>query len=109
MNRELGEELVRKSPMFTRRTDAHAQEHSVEVEIPFLQHHLKKHLWIVPIVLGANRSETCRKIGEALLPFLNEKNLFVIARISHTIRGTTTRSPSTKQLPTRLSPILQRT
>ena len=33
----------------------------------------------MPIVLGANRPETCRKIGEALRPFLNEKNLFVIS------------------------------
>jgi AmmeMemoRadiSam system protein A len=65
--------------MFTWRTDAHAYEHSVEVEIPFLQHQLKKHFRIVPIVLGANRPETCRKIGEALRPFLNEKNLFVIS------------------------------
>jgi len=79
VNRELGEELIRKNTMFTRRTDAHVQEHSVEVEIPFLQHHLKKHLRIVPIVLGANRPETCQKIGEALRPFLNEKNLFVIS------------------------------
>jgi MEMO1 family protein len=79
VNRELGEELIKKNTMFTRRADAHANEHSVEVEIPFLQHHLKKHFRIVPIVLGANRPETCRKIGEALLPFLNEKNLFVIS------------------------------
>jgi AmmeMemoRadiSam system protein B/AmmeMemoRadiSam system protein A len=79
VNRELGEELTRKNAMFTRRTDAHAQEHSVEVEIPFLQHRLKKHFWIVPIVLGTNRPETCQKIGETLRSFLNEKNLFVIS------------------------------
>ena len=79
VNRELGEELIKKNTMFTRRTDAHAYEHSVEVEIPFLQHQLKKHFRIVPIVLGANRPETCRKIGESLRPFLNEKNLFVIS------------------------------
>jgi AmmeMemoRadiSam system protein B/AmmeMemoRadiSam system protein A len=79
VNRELGEELTKKNTMFTRRTDAHAYEHSVEVEIPFLQYQLRKHFRIVPIVLGANRPETCRKIGETLRPFLNEKNLFVIS------------------------------
>ncbi|MGA2467271.1 MAG: AmmeMemoRadiSam system protein B [Thermodesulfobacteriota bacterium] len=79
VNRKLGEELTKKNPMFTQRMDAHAYEHSVEVEIPFLQHHLKKHFRIVPIVLGANRPETCRKIGETLRPYLNEKNLFVIS------------------------------
>jgi AmmeMemoRadiSam system protein B/AmmeMemoRadiSam system protein A len=79
VNRELGVELTKKNKMFTQRMDAHASEHSVEVEIPFLQHQLKEHLRIVPIVLGANRPETCRKIGETLRPFLNEKNLFVIS------------------------------
>jgi AmmeMemoRadiSam system protein A len=79
VNREIGEELTRKNTMFTRRTDAHTQEHSVEVEIPFLQHRLKKHFRIVPIVLGTNRPETCQKIGETLRSFLNEKNLFVIS------------------------------
>jgi AmmeMemoRadiSam system protein A/AmmeMemoRadiSam system protein B len=79
VNRELGVELIKKNTMFTQRTDAHAYEHSIEVEIPFLQHRLKKHFRIVPIILGANRSETCREIGEALRPFLNDKNLFVIS------------------------------
>jgi AmmeMemoRadiSam system protein B/AmmeMemoRadiSam system protein A len=79
VNRTLGEDLIKKNTMFTRRTDAHAYEHSIEVEIPFLQARLKKHFRIVPIVLGSNRPETCRKIGETLKPFLNEKNLFVIS------------------------------
>ena len=79
VNRGLGEELIKKCSMFTGRTDAHAYEHSIEVEIPFLQYRLKKHFRIVPIVLGANRPEICREIGEALRPFLHEKNLFVIS------------------------------
>ncbi len=79
VNRGLGEELIKKNPAFTRRTDAHAKEHSVEVEIPFLQHHLKKPFRIVPILLGANRPELCQKIGETLRPFVKEKNLFVIS------------------------------
>ena len=79
INRELGDKLIKASPLFTARTDAHKEEHSIEVEIPFLQHHLKKPFRIVPIVCGVNRAETCRKIGEVLAPFLNEKNLFVIS------------------------------
>ena len=79
VNRALGEDLIKKNTMFTRRTDPHAYEHSIEVAIPFLQYHLKKQFRIVPIALGGNRPETCRKIGEALKPFLNKKNLFVIS------------------------------
>jgi AmmeMemoRadiSam system protein B/AmmeMemoRadiSam system protein A len=79
VNRELGEKLIKASPLFTARSDAQREEHSIEVEVPFLQHHLKKPFRIVPIVCGQNRPETCRKIGEVLSPFLNEKNLFVIS------------------------------
>lgn len=79
VNRKLGEELAKNHDLFTTRTDAHTSEHSVEVEIPFLQTRLKRAFQIVPIVVGANSPETCRKIAAALRPFLNEKNLFIIS------------------------------
>ena len=79
VNRELGEELAKKNPVFTTRTDAHAYEHSVEVEIPFLQARLKKPFHLVPIVVGANNPETCKKIAAVLSPYLTEKNLFVVS------------------------------
>jgi len=79
VNRRLGEELVKRNDVFTTRTDAHTYEHSVEVEIPFLQTRLRKAFQLVPIVVGANSPETCMKIAEALRPYLNDKNLFVIS------------------------------
>jgi len=47
--------------------------------VPFLQVHLKKQFKLVPIVLGTQSPESCRKIAEALKPWFNEKNLFVIS------------------------------
>jgi MEMO1 family protein len=79
VNRSLGEELVKKNTAFTTRTDAHTYEHSVEVEVPFLQFRLKKPFHLVPIVVGANSPETCRKIADVLRPFMNERNLFVFS------------------------------
>ena len=79
VNRELGGRLARENPVFSTRTDAHANEHSVEVQLPFLQTILKKPFQIVPIVVGANAPATCRKIADALRPYFNEKNLFVIS------------------------------
>ncbi len=79
VNRELGLELTRKSGLFSPRTDAHAVEHSLEVQLPFLQHHLKRPFRIVPIVLGVNSPTVCRQLGEVLRPYLNEKNLFVVS------------------------------
>jgi MEMO1 family protein len=79
VNTELADELIKKDKVFSARTDAHNSEHSVEVQIPFLQYRLKREFKIVPIVLGANSPATNRKIAEVLKPFLNPKNLFVIS------------------------------
>jgi AmmeMemoRadiSam system protein B/AmmeMemoRadiSam system protein A len=79
VNRELGEQLIQKSNVFTNRTDAHRLEHSIEVQLPFLQYILKRPFQIVPIVIGAGDPQTCAEIGDVLKPFLNSKNLFVIS------------------------------
>jgi len=79
VNRTLGEKLVQESPLFTRDPSPHAGEHSVEVQIPFLQYYLKKNFTIVPIVIGAREPGTCRAIAAVLKPYLNPHNLFVIS------------------------------
>ncbi len=79
VDRDLGEKLIRENSVFSNRLDAHATEHSVEVQVPFLQHIMAKHFRIVPIVVGANSPETCMKIASALRPYLNARNLFVIS------------------------------
>ena len=79
VNIELGEKLIKENSFFTSRTDAHLSEHSLEVQLPFLQTKLKKDFKIVPIVFGSNSPEICEKIAETLSPYLNKKNLFVIS------------------------------
>ncbi len=79
VNRTLAEELIRKDNVFSPRTDAQEQEHSVEVEMPFLQYILKNKFTVVPIVVGAFRPETCARIADVLRPYFNERNLFVIS------------------------------
>jgi AmmeMemoRadiSam system protein B/AmmeMemoRadiSam system protein A len=86
VNMKLGQQLVDKYPVFSSRADAHLAEHSIEVQLPFLQFKLKKDFRIVPIVVGAGYPETgdrtlavYKKIAEALLPYFNEQNLFVIS------------------------------
>ncbi len=79
VNRAIGRQLVASSALFSDRTDAQAREHSVEVELPFLQVVMKDHLRIVPIVVGANSAATCKQIADALRPYFNRRNLFVIS------------------------------
>ena len=79
VNREVGEQLIARNKMFSSRRDAHEFEHSVEVQLPFLQQMLEKPFRIVPIVVGARTPAACRTLGEALRPYFNDRNLFVIS------------------------------
>ena len=54
-------------------------EHSIEVEIPFLQFRLKKPFKIVPILLGTRDPAVCKQIAAALKPWFTPDNLFVIS------------------------------
>ena len=79
VNRSLAHTLLGKGSPFTGRTDAHRLEHSVEVQVPFIQHYFTKKPRIVPIVLGQNSPETAREIASALRPLMTAKNLFVFS------------------------------
>jgi MEMO1 family protein len=54
-------------------------EHSLEVQMPFLQYHLKNPFKIVPILLGTTDTQICRKVAKALEPYFVPGNLFVIS------------------------------
>jgi AmmeMemoRadiSam system protein B/AmmeMemoRadiSam system protein A len=75
----LSETVVESSTVFTRDINPHVDEHSLEVQLPFLQYHMKNKISIIPIVLGTQSAETCKKIGLALKPYFNGSNLFVIS------------------------------
>ncbi len=79
VNKQIAGQLIKKHDFFSNRTDAHTREHSLEVQLPFLQYFLKKDFQIVPIILGTQSSETCRKIAGALKHYFNPSNLFIIS------------------------------
>jgi len=74
-----GESLLKSDHLFINREEYHLREHSLEVQLPFLQHILGNQLRIVPLVLGIHDPEECRKLSKALQPWFNNKNLFVIS------------------------------
>lgn len=59
--------------------DYQRSEHSLEVQLPFLQYHLNKPFRIVPILLGTTETHICRKIAKVLEPYFVPGNLFVIS------------------------------
>jgi MEMO1 family protein len=81
---ELAQTLLKKSSAFTDNPEAHISEHSIEVQLPFLQSRLKAPFKIVPILLGTQVPSVCRDIADALLPYFTQENLFIIsADFSH--------------------------
>jgi hypothetical protein len=79
VNTELSNKLIKQYNFFSDRSDAHTSEHSLEVQLPFLQYIMNKDFKIVPIVLGTQKPEMCKLIAGALKPYLNSKNLFIIS------------------------------
>jgi AmmeMemoRadiSam system protein B len=61
----LAAELMRHAPSLTEDWRAHAREHSLEVQLPFLQVLLGSFTF-VPICLGAHRYDLCQEVGEAI-------------------------------------------
>ena len=79
VNIELANKLIRDNPLFTYNPEADVTEHSVEVQVPFLQYHLKKDFKLVPIVIGTQSEMACRQIAAALKPWFNVRNLFIFS------------------------------
>jgi len=84
VNRELANNLIKQNKVFMQMDAAHIAEHSLEVQLPFLQYCMEKDFQIVPVLLGTHSESVCKKLAAALEPFLIEDNLFVIsADFSH--------------------------
>lgn len=75
----LAAELLESHEVFRDDKSVHLEEHSLEVQLPFLQQRLQHPFSIVPIVIGGSSTENCRAIAAALKPYLNADNLFVIS------------------------------
>ncbi len=79
VNREIAGKLISENKVFDFPVDAHLKEHSIEVEIPFIQSYFRETPDIIPIILGTHNESTVKKIAEALRPYFTGDNLFVIS------------------------------
>lgn len=79
VNRELGEQLKSTGKWFITRDDAHGPEHSLEVQLPFIQYHFKKVPPVIPILIGTRNTNILKALATSLQPWFNERNLFVIS------------------------------
>jgi AmmeMemoRadiSam system protein B/AmmeMemoRadiSam system protein A len=79
VNLEIAAKLKSSSRVFKFNSDSHSNEHSIEVQVPFIQYYYSKQMQIVPIIIGTNNISTIKEIAEALRPWFTPDNLFVIS------------------------------
>jgi AmmeMemoRadiSam system protein B len=79
VNREIANKLISENNVFDFPVTAHMQEHSLEVQLPFIQYYFKNEPLIVPIIIGTDNEKTVKKIAELLRPWFTPENLFVIS------------------------------
>ena len=75
----LAKELVAKHDIILDTPKPHEREHSLEVQLPFLQYWLKNDFSIIPIIVGGESQVTCSALAEILAPYFTEENLFIIS------------------------------
>ncbi len=74
---ELGKQILATSSHLQEDDIAHQYEHSIEVQIPFLQY-FKSDFRIVPIILGYASGDTYKEIGRAIAKAVRELNREVV-------------------------------
>ncbi len=76
---ELAKEILRFSDIIDVDDSAHAYEHSIEVQLPFLQYIFGSSFKFVPICFLMQDLETSREVGQALAEAIKDRNAVIIA------------------------------
>jgi AmmeMemoRadiSam system protein B len=70
--------LMSETPIVSTRTDAHAREHSLEMQLPFIAR-LFPAMPIVPLVMGEQTRETIEQLGDALARVFTGRHVLLVA------------------------------
>lgn len=75
---ELCRTLIHDNKDIIYEAGAHAQEHSTEIQVPFLQTVLKK-FKVLEIVMGAYDYKTCEMLSEAIINACADRKILIVA------------------------------
>jgi AmmeMemoRadiSam system protein B/AmmeMemoRadiSam system protein A len=78
LDHELASALERRDSRIRYVPEAHAQEHSLEIQLPFLQVVMLK-FKLVPLVMGDQNLATCQWLAEAVADCIGTKSVLVVA------------------------------
>ncbi len=79
INCELADSLIANSQIVDVEEEAHIYEHSIEVQLPFLQYLYGNNFSFVPVCMMMQDLETSRELGETILKASNGISTLIIA------------------------------
>ena len=78
VNKEIREELLEEKNGIVASDAGHRSEHSIEVQLPFLQRVLGDFSF-VPIIMGDQRRGLCHELAEAIVKVAAKRNILLVA------------------------------
>jgi AmmeMemoRadiSam system protein B len=78
INHEVRSELLQEEKNIVASVAGHRSEHSLEVQLPFLQRVLEEFSF-VPIIMGDQRRQLCEQLSVALARVMANKNILLVA------------------------------
>lgn len=78
IDEDTSQKIMKESTAISFLPQAHVQEHSLEVQLPFLQTVLKD-FQLIPIVMGDQNLENCKILSEALYRAIKGKKVLIVA------------------------------
>lgn len=78
VDRDMIEKMLKFNRHIVSNASIHSQDHSIEVQLPFLQV-LGKKCKIVPVIFGNSTVKNCRVMTEAIIAAAGDKKVFVLA------------------------------
>jgi AmmeMemoRadiSam system protein B len=78
INHEVRSELLQGEKNIVASVEGHRSEHSLEVQLPFLQRVLKE-FSVVPIIMGDQRRQLCEQLSDALARVMINKKILLVA------------------------------
>jgi len=78
IDEQLSADLMRATPLVREHPSAHGREHSLEMQLPFVQH-LAPSLKIVPLLVGYQTADTARTLADALATALRGRRALIVA------------------------------
>jgi AmmeMemoRadiSam system protein B len=70
-------DIMAQSEMISHIPDAHAQEHSIEIQLPFLQVSLGAFRF-VPVIMGEQDLQTCKALAESIVKGVGNRRALIV-------------------------------